>query len=202
MTPKGFSGGWLHAQEEGFSPFLTSVMHGLIALEDGEIEASLDEKRTCREGPLEGELAVILFDISTPERLALQVEGGKVAVAVEKDDEFAVGDRRGRGIIAAFISAQAIGNLRLPAYFAVSAVEALGVRRLVVLIHGGEEDAVPKNDRSGRTGAGHGSRPKDPGFFGELAGQALFRRGAVEFRASPLRPVFRVEFGERRVERT
>ena len=96
---------------------------------------------------MEGELAVILLDVSTPEWFAIQVEGGEVAVTVEKNDKLAVGDRRGGGVVAALIAAQAIGNFRLPEHFAIAAVEALGVSRLVVLVHGREEDSVPKNDR-------------------------------------------------------
>ena len=91
MFPEGLAGLGLHGEDEGGVVRLAAAVHGFVALEHGQVKLVLIECGRGGESPLEGEVTVVLLDVTGPELVALHVETDKVAVAVKEHHGFTVG---------------------------------------------------------------------------------------------------------------
>ena len=96
--PAGYvpGGARLEAEQERLVAQLAFVMHGLIALEDLNVELSVEKRRAGRISPLIRELTEFLLQIVRPHFLAREIERVQIAIAIEEHHGFSVGDRGGR----------------------------------------------------------------------------------------------------------
>ena len=91
VFPEGLAGLGLHGEDEGRVVRLAAAVNGFVALQHGQVKLVLIECGRGGEGPLKGEVAVVLLDVTGPEFVALHVEPDEVAVAVKEHHGFTVG---------------------------------------------------------------------------------------------------------------
>src|SRR5438093_11714163 len=117
-------------------------MHRHVALKDLKIQLAAIEGGAAGEGPLKRELAVVFLNVAGPDLFAVEVERHQLAVAVKEPDQIAIGDRRRRSKVAHVVHLDADSGLALPECFAFGAIEANGLERARLLVHGTDEDTV------------------------------------------------------------
>src|SRR6185503_9756235 len=103
------------------------------------------------EGPVEGELAVVLVDIARPKLVALVVKRAQRAVAKEEDDAVGVRGGRGRGEVAAFVAPDGSAfGLLVPEDLAGGAVKAHYAQGIRGRVRRGDKNEVADDDGGGR----------------------------------------------------
>jgi hypothetical protein len=166
----------VHGEEKRLdrSVRLSATVHRNVSLEHLEVEFSFMKLRRTGERPLEGECPVVILNVAVPELVSVEVVGGKIAGAAEKEDRFPVRDRGTAGKRASLVVASTFTELLRPNHFARLGIDPDTHDTVLFLVDGGEEDRIVPDDRSGSTFAGELGNPGHVFGLGESGRQPGF----------------------------
>ena len=84
---------------------------GDVALQDLQNEPAVVKKGAGARSPTKSQASVVLFDVTLPKLLAIEVVGKQLPGAVEEDHHYAIGGRRVGGKITPVVPAMTDGTL-------------------------------------------------------------------------------------------